>query len=89
MADESSVRLTFNTGAIEQLLTSPAMEAELKRRAERIAAAANAESSWGGYQASSSREGSRARARVWNVKHEAADDEARNNRLIRGLDAGR
>ena len=89
MAEQTRVEVTFNGDAIERLLTSPAMVQDLRRRAERVADAANRESSWGGYASSASGEGRRAHARVWNVKAGAADDEARNNRLIRGLDAGR
>lgn len=89
MAEQTRVEVTFNGDAIERLLTSPAMVQDLRRRAERVADAANRESSWGGYVSSASGEGRRAHARVWNVKAGAADDESRNNRLIRGLDAGR
>lgn len=89
MADETRVEVRFNEQAIARLLKSPAVEQDLARRAERVADAANSESSWGGYYSDSSSEGTRARARVWNVKAGAADDEARNNRMIRALDAGR
>ena len=43
MADETRVEVTFNGDAIERLLTSPAMVQDLRRRAERVADAANRE----------------------------------------------
>lgn len=82
-------RLKFNRGAIRALMNTPEVAAELEARAAAVAAAANAESSWGGYHSALSTGGVRPHAHVWNVKRGAADDEARNNRMIRNLDAGR
>lgn len=83
------IRVVMNSDGVERLLKSSGVLADLDRRARAIASAANASSSWGGYDSEASNVGNRARARVWNVKHGAADDESRNNRLLRSLDAGR
>lgn len=85
MAD---VTWRINQRTILSWLRDPALVNDLERRAAAIAAAANAESSWGGYESEVDTSGSRPRARVWNIKPEAQDDEARNNRIIRNLDAG-
>lgn len=85
----AKARLKFNAGAIRRLMEDPAVAADVASRAAAVADAANAGSSWGGYEYEVSTAGARPRARVWNVKSGAADDESRNNRLIRSLDAGR
>lgn len=85
----AEVNVKINDAALAKLLVSPEVVADLERRGKAVAAAANADSSWGGYYSEASGTGKRAHARVWNVKHGAADDEARNNRLLRSLDAGR
>jgi len=82
-------RIRFRNGAIRALMNDAAVVADLEARAKRVAAEANAESSWGGYYSAVSTEGNRPRGRVWNIKQGASDDEARNNRMIRALDAGR
>lgn len=60
---------------------------DLRARAKRIADACNQASSWGGYSSEVSTTGSRPRARVWS--YGAHDDEARQQRLVKNLDAGR
>ena len=85
----SKSKLTFKPDAIGKLLAEPAVRADLERRARAVADAANASSSWGGYFSGPASGGERPRARVWNIKSGASDDESRNNRLIRALDAGR
>lgn len=82
-------KVKIHRGAIRKLMQDPKVLADLKRRGEAIAAAANAQSSWGGYYSGVSEQSGRPSVRVWNIKQAAADDEARNNRLIRSLDAGR
>lgn len=83
----ANVRLTVNRAAIKAMLTSPAVRADIARRAEAVAEACNRDSSWGGYQASHGGR-SRARSAVWTIEPEAVADNARNQRLIRNLDAG-
>ena len=82
-------RLRMNERAIADLLTGSEITAELERRAQAIADAANNESSWGGYYSAVTNDGNRSRARVWNIKSGASDDESRNGRLLRNLDSGR
>ena len=85
----AKVKIKFTSGAIRRLMADPAVAADVAARAAAVAAAANAGSSFGGYEHEVSTAGARPRARVWNVKSGASDDEARNNRLVRSLDAGR
>lgn len=85
----AEVRWVINKKAIVAFLRDPRVVDELERRAAAIAAAANAASSWGGYVSEVDTSGARPTARVWNIKHGASDDEARNNRMIRALEAGR
>lgn len=82
-------RVKFKRNAILDLMNTPALAEEVKRRAEAVAAAANAESTWGGYVSGMAADSDRPHARVWNVKSGASDDEARNQRMLRSLDAGR
>lgn len=82
-------RVQMNRRAVAQLLVSDEVADSLLARAQKIADDANAESSWGGYYAAVTKEGKRARARVWNIKLGTSDEDTRNNRLIRSLDAGR
>ena len=57
----------------------------LEERAAAIAEACNRDSSWGGYHSAPSSDGQA--AQVWSA--DARNDEARDQRLIRNLDAGR
>lgn len=84
----AEVRWVINKQAIAALMRHPDVVDDLKRRAKAIADAANADSSWGGYYSEVDTSGRRPTARVWNIKHGASDDEARNNRMIRALEAG-
>lgn len=70
--------------AIGKLLESPAVKADLKRRADRIAAAAGP-----GFEASVVSGRNRARASVITATPEARLAEARDHVLLRALDAGR
>jgi hypothetical protein len=79
------LRVEVNSQGAAAILNSPAVAADLLRRAHAIADASNAESEWGGYNAEDA-SGKRARAKVWC---ENAADEARQQRLIKNLDAGR
>lgn len=58
---------------------------DLERRAQAIADACNADSTWGGYHADVGRDGKS--AQVWSA--DARNDEARDQRLLRFLDAAR
>lgn len=79
------MKIKWNVGAFAQLRQAhlPLVE----EAAESIAEACNAESSWGGYDSAASNDGYTATGRVWEFDNR--EDEARNNRLIRNLDAGR
>lgn len=82
-------RLKFTRDGMQNLIGAEKLKADLERRAKAIADACNAESEWGGYYSAASTEGDRARARVWNIKRGASDEESRNQRMIRNLDEGR
>lgn len=85
----AEVEFTVNKKAMVALMRHPAVVNDLARRAKAVAEACNAQSKWGGYEWDVDTSGSRPRARVFNIKHDASDDEARNNRMIRSLDFGR
>lgn len=84
-----ATRLRFNLADFERIRTEEKVLADLRARAERIKDACNAQSSWGGYYSAATVAGGRARARVWSIGPKAREDNARNQRLIRNLDAGR
>lgn len=71
---------------LEALVKSEEGLAIVAAKAEAIAAACNAESSWGGYASSARIDSDRARAHVWSFDNRV--DEARDNRILRNLDAG-
>lgn len=85
----ASNRVRVNSQAIREIMSSPDVADDLARRAADIAQACNDESEWGGYYSAVSTDGTRARARVWNIKRGYEDDESRNNRMIRGMDSAR
>lgn len=79
------MRLDINLDAISQLRGDPGI---LAGRGEAIAAACNAESQWGGYHATPVEfDGHTSFQRVYAA--DGRNDEARDNRLIKNLDAGR
>ena len=82
-------KVKFKNGAIRKLMADPAVVADLERRAKAVADACNVQSSWGGYHSAVSTEGNRPRARVWSVGPKADEDNARNQRMLRNMDAGR
>lgn len=84
----AGMRVEVKRSAIRALLTSEAVRADVARRAEAVADACNRASSWGGYEATHGGR-SRARSLVWTIEREAVADNARNNRIIRNLDAAR
>lgn len=77
-------RIEIRTGAIREVLKSSPVNAELDRRARRIAAAAGA-----GYEAVDSTGKNRERSAVIASSYKARVDNARNNTLLRALGAGR
>lgn len=77
------VRIDWNQQGFRDLMRDPAL---VEGRGERIADACNADSSWGGYYSAVSVSDIRARARVWSI---GGNGEARKQRLIRNLDAGK
>lgn len=81
MAD---VKVTLNRSGIRALLRSTEVENDLRRRAERIAAAAG-----DGMEADSSIGANRARASVRTATFEAMRAEADGRALSAALDAGR
>lgn len=82
MAD---IRVEINDAAAEALLKSPEVRADLRRRAQRIAAAAGQ----GSYDVTSSTTPSRARVSVGTADYTARKAEATQRSLTRALDAGR
>lgn len=79
-------RVKINSAGAKAILTSGEVAADLASRAEAVASACNGASTWGGYHASSSTSGTRARA--WVRSSDRRNDEARDNRMIHNLDAG-
>jgi hypothetical protein len=83
------MRVVMKRGAIDRLLSDPRVREDLNRRAQAIADACNAESSWGGYRWAPEELNKRPSANVWSYSAHARADNARSNRLLRALDAGR
>lgn len=81
------MKITAKPGAVRQIEQSPAVKADLRRRANAFADACNAESSWGGYEAFDDTDEDRPRTGVVNIAEHS--NEARNLRLLRNLDAAR
>lgn len=80
-------RIVFKRGALAKLRDERRVQADLVRRAAAIRDACNAQSSWGGYVSGPASDGSG--AQVWAIDPHATVDNARANRLLRALDAGR
>lgn len=77
-------RIKWRLKGFEELRRAPGVRADLKTRAERIAAAAGE-----GYEPFVTEGKSRSRGAVVTTTNAAKRDSARNNSLIRSLDAGR
>ncbi|WP_067428528.1 hypothetical protein [Nocardioides jensenii] len=78
------MKLEFNDEAFSQLRNNPAL---LDGRGEAIAAACNADSEWGGYYATEPEfDGRTTFQRVFGA--DGRNDELRDLRLIKNLDAG-
>lgn len=82
----SKIRVKINRAGIKALMRSDGALAAVAVKGEAIAAACNEQSSWGGYYSAAAVGPDRARARVWSADNR--NDEARDNRLMKNLDAG-
>lgn len=80
----AKVKLEMNSQGVGELLKSAEVQAELKRRADRIAAAAGP-----GHEVDVRVGRTRARASVVTATREARKAEAESRRLTSSLDAGR
>lgn len=69
-----------------EIMAGPGAKAMIERKAEAITDACNRESSWGGYLHDDASSAIRARQHIWSA--DARNDEARDQRLVRNLDAG-
>lgn len=81
MAD---IRIEINSAGIRSILQSPEVEAFLRAKAERIAAAAG-----DGMEVSSGIGATRARASVTTATNDAREAEATDRALTSAIDAGR
>ena len=85
------VRVKINRDAIRELMASEPMQNIVTEKAEAVADACNAQSSWGGYAFAPQKEGAddvRARARVWSyARQDRRGQTERVKRMIRNLDA--
>lgn len=79
-----AAKIRWNLPAFRKLRTDPAVQADILRRAEKIAEAAG-----DGFKAVQSPARNRARAAVVAVTPEAVARNARDQSLLKALDAGR
>ena len=78
-------KIKWNNPAFREIRTLPAVDADMQSRADRVAAAAGS-----GYEAKrTANPRNRARAAVVTTSYRAIRENARNNTLLRALDAGR
>ena len=77
-------RIVYNTKAFEAMRRSPGVKADLRRRADAIAAACG-----DGFVAASGEGKTRSRAAVIAASGRARRVNARDNTMLRNLDAGR
>ncbi len=77
-------RVELNRQGVRDLLRSPEVEADLRRRAEAIARAAGP-----GFVADADTSATRARAWVWPDTREAREAESERAALTSAIDAGR
>lgn len=82
----AKVRLDWHGAAgLRAIDRSPQALALVEAKVKAIADACNAESSWGGYAFAAAIHPDRVRGTVWSYDNRV--DEARDNRMIRNLDA--
>jgi hypothetical protein len=79
------IRVEINDAVARELLKSPEVQGDLRRRAQRIAASAGK----GTYDVTSSMTPTRARVSVGTADQAARQAEATDRTLTRALDAGR
>ena len=77
------MRIVVNPNFLQEI-TAEIGPADLEARAAAVADACNRDSSWGGYYSGAGSDGT---VRVWSA--DARSDEARDQRLLRNLDAAR
>lgn len=80
----TKIRLDLDSEGIQEILRSPEVERELRRRADRVSAAAgpgHVTTTWQGFD--------RVRAKVATTTARAAREEAINRTLSKALDAAR
>lgn len=81
----AKTKVVLHNAAFAELRTLPAVQADVRRRADEVAAAAGA-----GYSAFTNRERkTRAGATVMPTTADAIRSEARDHKLLSALDAGR
>jgi hypothetical protein len=80
----AKTRIKWNVKAFRELRLEPGVIADLEARAEAVAAAAGS-----GYEASAMAGKNRGRASVITADYAAIRDNAKNQSLLRSLDAGR
>lgn len=83
-----ATRIKFHPAAFRELLNSPGVVADIDRRAQAIATAANAEGTHV-VDSATTRSGQRHRAAVITADFEAMRAEAKTRNLTRAIDAGR
>ena len=83
----ATTRIVLNDKNIDKLPTLPKAVADLARRVGAVEDACNSQSSWGGYRSEVEEWPDGPVGRVWSI--DEASDEARQQRLIRNLDAAR
>ena len=88
MADGVS-KAKLNISGVHYYLNCPEVQADLKERAERIAAACNADAGDDCYRAEQDKHRRIAAAHVWTKGAKGARDNDENRTLIRNLDKGR
>jgi hypothetical protein len=82
----AKIRLDWHGAAgLRAIDCSPEALALVEAKVEAIAKACNEESSWGGYASAASIDDDRVRGRVWSYDNRV--DEARDQRMIKNLDA--
>lgn len=83
------IRVRLSESGIREAMGAAKLRQEIETRAAAIRDACNAQSSWGGYKSGPESENWRASANVWTIDAGGTQTEARANRMLRNVDAGR